>query len=87
MIRIYHHAAYVACFHLFAVATLRSKPALIARNTIVVVFVWDESFSTDRLLTGVTHKTVLVPRGVSILQHPRSCQRNRAKESKQKVEI
>lgn len=61
--------------HLFAVAALRSKPALVARHTVVVVIVGDESLGTDRLLAAVAHKTVLVPRGAAVLQHPRSCQR------------
>lgn len=56
--------------HLFAVAALRSKPALVARHTVVGVFVWDEGLSTDRLLAALTHKTVLVPLGASVLQHP-----------------
>lgn len=57
---------------LFAVAAPRSKSPLVAWHTIVVVVVWDESLGTDRLLTAVAHKTVLVPRGAIVLQHPRS---------------
>lgn len=55
--------------HLVAVAALRSDPALVARHTVVVVVVRDEGLGTDRLLTAVTHKTVLVPRGAAVLQH------------------
>lgn len=61
-------------------AALRSNPALVARHTVVVVFVWDEGLGTDRLLAAVTRKTVLVPRGAGVLQHPRSCQRERESE-------
>lgn len=67
----------VCMVHLFAVAALRSKPALVARHTVVIVFVWDESLGTDGLVTAVTHETVLVPRGAVVLQHPRSYQRKR----------
>lgn len=66
--------------HLFAVATLRGDSAFVARHTVVVVFVGDEGLGTDRLLTAVTSKTVLVPRGTVILQHPRSCQRGRRRQ-------
>lgn len=40
-----------------------------ARHAVVVVIVWDESRGTDGLLTAVTHKTVVVPRGAAVLQH------------------
>lgn len=75
---------YLCCMwdllHLFAVAALRGDSALVARHTVVVVFVGDEGLGTDRLLTAVTSKTVLVPRGTVVLQHPRSCQRGRRRQ-------
>lgn len=67
--------------HLFAVAALRSKPALVAGHAVVVVFVWDEGLCTDGLLTAVTRETVLVPRGAVVLQHPRSCKREKKKST------
>lgn len=60
-------------------AALRSKPALVAGHAVVVVFVWDEGLCTDGLLTAVTRETVLVPRGAVVLQHPRSCKREKKK--------
>lgn len=57
---------------LFAVAALRSDSTLVARHTEVVVVVWDERLGTYRLVAAVTHKTVLVPRGTAVLQHPRA---------------
>ncbi len=65
-------------------AALRSKPALVARHTVVVVFVRDEGLGTNRLLTAVTHETVLVPRGAAVLQHPRPC---RSKREEERMEI
>lgn len=59
--------------HLFAVAALRSDPALVARHAVVVVVVWDEGFGAHRLQTAVTREAVLVPRGAAVLQHPRPC--------------
>lgn len=68
-ISVIHHGAHDTQrpVHLFAVAALRRDPALVARHTVVVVLVWDEGLSTDGLLTAVTHKAVLVPRGAAIL--------------------
>lgn len=50
---------------------MRSNPALVARHTVVVVLIWDERLCTDGLFTTMTHKTVLMPRGATIFQHPR----------------
>lgn len=54
-------------------AALRSDAALVARHTVVVVFVRDESGAADGLLAAVTHETMLVPRCSVILQHPGPC--------------
>lgn len=53
--------------HLFAVAALWSKPALVARHTVVVVFVGDKRLGPNRLLAAVARKAVLVPCGAIIL--------------------
>lgn len=53
--------------HLFAVAALWSKPALVAGHTVVVVFVRDERLCPDGLLAAVARKAVLVPRRAIIL--------------------
>lgn len=63
--------------HLFAVAALGSNSALVTRHAVVVVFVRDEGLGTDRFPTAVARKTVLVPRGTIVLQHPRACRRGR----------
>lgn len=39
--------------HLFTVAALWSKPALVARHTVVVVFVRDERLGPDWLLAAM----------------------------------
>lgn len=56
------------CQCLFAVAASRGEPALVARYTVVVVFVWNERLGTDGLLTAMAHKAVLVPCRALILQ-------------------
>lgn len=61
--------------HLIAVAAPRSKPALVARHTVVIVFGWDEGLAADGLVAAVTHEAVLVPRGSAVLQQLGSCER------------
>lgn len=53
-------------------AALRSEPALVAGNAVVVVLVRDERLGADGLLTAVTDEAVLVPRGLAVFQHPGS---------------
>lgn len=65
-------SAELVSLHLFAVAALRSEPALVAGNAVVVVLVRDERLGADGLLTAVTDKAVLVPRGLAVFQHPGS---------------
>ena len=50
--------------------------ALVAGHAVVLPFVWDEGLGAHGLLTGPAHKTLLVPRRVTVLQLSGTCRRS-----------
>lgn len=56
--------------NLFASSAARGKLVFIARDTVVIILIWDKRLGANRLLTAAANETILVPCVSSILQLP-----------------
>lgn len=68
--------------YLFAASAARSKLALVAGDTVIILLVWDEGSRPDGLLAAAAYEAVLVPGLSVVLQLAGPCEKSRAQRGR-----